>query len=199
MPIGTLQAVAAALDAEITLSLRWRAGDLDRLVDEAHARLVGEVLRLLERLGWEARPEVSYAVDGERGSIDILARHAPSATLLVIEVKSELTSVEETLRRHDAKVRLGRLVAADRMDWRTSAVARLLVLPASATGRRRVARHETVLGAAYPTRGPELRAWLRRPAGALSGILFLTAPGAGTGGPTMRRRVRGPGTTSRPG
>jgi hypothetical protein len=46
------------------------------------------VTRLLADDGWEAVPEVTYSIFGERGSID-LAWHPASRTLLVIELKSE--------------------------------------------------------------------------------------------------------------
>ena len=61
---------------------------------------------LLEAEGWLTAAEVTYSGYGERGSIDLLAFHPATRTLLVVEVKTEIASVEETLRRHDAKVRL---------------------------------------------------------------------------------------------
>ena len=81
--------------------------------------------------------------------------------LLVIEVKTELTSVEETLRRHDAKVRLAAGVVEERFGWRPRRLGRLLILPDASTPRRHVRRHDAVLHAAYPTRGARLRTWLR--------------------------------------
>src|SRR4029079_17838803 len=81
-------------------------GDIDRVADEGHAALVGLVAALLEGLGWQVRPEVSFSVFGERGSIDLVAWHPTARILLVVEVKTSLNSVEETLRRHDLKVRL---------------------------------------------------------------------------------------------
>jgi hypothetical protein len=41
------------------------------------------------------RLEASYSIYGERGSIDILAGHATTRSMLVVEVKSELMSIEE--------------------------------------------------------------------------------------------------------
>ena len=46
-----LRAVAHALDAEFYVQLRWRGGDLDRLMDEGHAHLVGRVTQLLGETG----------------------------------------------------------------------------------------------------------------------------------------------------
>lgn len=191
MPLRRLRQIARALDADIVVTVRWRGGDLDRLLDEGHASLIGAVLRSLEDFGWEVRPEVTFSVYGERGSIDILAWHAPSRTLLVIEVKTELTSVEETLRRHDAKVRLAADIGRERFGWEARQVARLLVLPDVSTARRRVERHDAVLGRAYPARGSTVRTWLRAPASPMAGLLFVS-PAGGRGQRTSlsRKRIR---------
>lgn len=174
--VGKLRRLARELDAELSPLLRWRGGDLDRLVDEAHARLVGRVVEALTGVGWECRVEVSYSVYGERGSIDVLASHAPSVTLLVVEVKTELVSIEETLRKHDEKARLAARIASEQLGWNARHVARLLVLPALSTARRRVERHAAVISAAYPMRGTQLRAWLAAPtAPAVAGVLFIGA------------------------
>jgi len=194
--IATLKRILAALDADLVLLVRWRGADLDRLLDEGHAAIVGATARLLERLGWLVHSEVTFAVFGERGSIDLVAFHAPTSTLLIIEVKTELVSVEETLRRHDVKARLGARVVAERFGWTPRAVARLLVLPDASTPRRRVARHDAVLGRAYPRRGIALRAWLRQPLGADGGLLFLAPSPSrqvnGRPGPVTLKRVRRP-------
>jgi transcriptional regulator with XRE-family HTH domain len=173
--IGDLRRILRALDADLVLVVRWRGGDLDRLVDEGHAILVGWIAGHLQALGWVVRPEVSYSEYGERGSIDLLAWHAPTRTLLVIEVKTELTSIEETLRKHDAKRRLSERIATRDLGWPPASIGALLVLPASATARRRVHRHEAVLASAYPMRGVALRRWLREPASPAAGILFVDA------------------------
>jgi hypothetical protein len=118
-------------------------------------------------------PEVTYSVFGERGSIDLVAWHPATATLLVIEVKSELTAVEATLRKHDEKVRLAAGVVREQFGWRPGAVMRLLVLPDDRTSRRRVERAASVMERRYPLRGWDVRRWLRAPSGAGDGILFL--------------------------
>ena len=194
MPIGRLRALAAALDAELVVTLRWRGGDLDRLLDEGHAAVCGAVTSWLTRLGWELQPEVTFAIYGERGSIDLLAWHAPTRTLLVIEVKTELVSVEETLRRHDTKTRLARDIALERFGWRPVHVSRLLILPESRTHRLRVERHDVLLRRTYPGRSSALRAWLRNPIGPISGLAFLSVTHAMRGGrgPLSRKRINRP-------
>jgi len=189
--VRALRRHAHALGGELRLSLWFRGAELDRLLDEGHAALLGAVSRRLETLGWEVRPEVSYAIFGERGSIDLVAWHAASGTLLVIEIKTELVSVEETLRRHDAKVRLAARVVEERFGWNPRRVARLLVLPDDSTPRRQVRRHAAVLDAAYPLRGPSLRRWLADPSGSIAGLAFQapTSDARTNRSPVSRRRI----------
>src|SRR5689334_17939002 len=48
-----LRRVMAALDAVVTVDIRWRGAALDSLIDEHHAQLAGAVSAELERLGWD--------------------------------------------------------------------------------------------------------------------------------------------------
>ncbi len=98
-------------------------------------------------------PEVSFNRYGERGSIDILAWHPATRIALVIEVKSEITAVEETLRRHDVKARLAPAIVYERLGERPVAVGSLLVAPDTSTTRRRIAEHGETFARAYPLRG----------------------------------------------
>jgi transcriptional regulator with XRE-family HTH domain len=156
--------ILGALDADAFVVVRWRGGDLDRLLDEGHAEIVGRVCDLLRAQGWTVFPEVSFSQYGERGSIDVLAWHAPTRTLLVVEVKTEIASAEELLRRHDAKARLATKIARERFGLDATRVARLLVVTDSTTNRRHVARLDNVLESAYPERGSTVRRWLAKPA-----------------------------------
>ena len=169
--LATLRRVAGALEARCSVDISWRGAALDRLVDERHSALVEAVVRLL-RTGWEIAAEVTFAHFGERGSVDVLAWHAATRTLLIVEVKTELASIEETLRRLDIKVRLGPDIARPRA-WRPSVIARLLVIGDSGAARRAVASREATFQASYPRRGWEVRRWLAAPSGSLAGILFL--------------------------
>ncbi|MEO7332907.1 MAG: helix-turn-helix transcriptional regulator [Gemmatimonadales bacterium] len=190
--LATIHNIAAALDADVTLTIRWRGGDLDRLLDEAHASLVSRAAQVLEGMGWVVQPEVTFAVFADRGAIDLLGWRATTRVLVVVEIKTELTSVEETLRTHDMKVRVAARVAGERFGWQPRTVARLLVLPDNSTSRRRVARHDGLLRRAYPWFGSAARDWLREPSTPAGLLIFLpiTTHGRGRCGPVSRKRVR---------
>jgi transcriptional regulator with XRE-family HTH domain len=186
----TLRRIFAAVDADVVTLVTWRAGELDRLLDEGHAAIVGRICTLLRRRGWEVLSEVTFAVYGERGSIDVLAWHAASRTLLVIEVKTEITSAEETLRRHDVKVRLAPKIGLERFGTAPARVGRLLVVADTMTNRRRVERLASVLEAAYPGRGRQVRAWLAAPIGDLRALMFTARGEPGDRAGRRPRRVR---------
>ncbi len=194
LSVRTVRRLVGALDATVFLELRWRGAALDRLADEAHATLVGFVADYLRARGWLVELEVTYSEYGERGSYDLLAFHPGSRSLLVIEVKTDLPSVEGTLRKLDEKERLASKVARDRFAWRPTSVSRLLVMPASPTLRRRMARHSAVIGASVPTRTVAARRWLGAPTGRLAGVWFVSHRDGGVGVARARspERVRKP-------
>jgi transcriptional regulator with XRE-family HTH domain len=187
-----VEQILDALGARMELLVRWRGAEIDRLLDEGHARLVAEIVRRLERTGWIAQVEVSFAEFGDRGSIDVLAWHAATATLLVVEVKTELGSVEGLLRPLDVKVRWAAKVARTRFGWQAGRVGRLVVFPGDSTVRRQVERHAAVFDAALPARSHEAAAWLRDPRGTIRAIWFLSGASGTctTRNPSARRRVR---------
>ena len=182
--IARLRKVVGAFGLSLELTVRGLGADGDRLLDERHAAVLGACAAWLQSIGWLTVAEVSYSEWGERGSIDLLAWHAPTRTLLVIEIKTELVSVEATLRKHDEKVRLAPAIAR-RLGWHPTSVSRLLVLPDQRTEHRRVARHELVMIGAYPMRTRDVRRWCRSPAGPISGLMFL--PNAAVSGRAAAR------------
>jgi len=199
--IGRLDAYVSALGASSTIAIHWHGADVDRLIDERHARLVGEAIRRIRTSDWIGEIEVSYSQYGERGSIDVLGWHAATATLAVFEVKTELASTEELLRRLDAKVRLGPTIARDRFGWRAARVGRIVVFPDERNVRRQVARNADVLDVALPATTIEVRNWLHAPNGVMRGRWFLTSSRDENGmrNPTTIRRVRprhGPKTSA---
>lgn len=170
--LRSLGRVSNALGARIDLRLLWHGEGLDRLMDQGHAALVEDIVGLMRGFGWSVSTEVSFNMRGERGSIDVLAFHPTQRVLLVIEAKSVVPDLQSMLSTIDRKARLAREVGALR-GWQAEVVGRLLVLPDDRTARRRIARHEATFSAALPARTVEVKRWLRRPAGNLSGILFL--------------------------
>jgi hypothetical protein len=194
--VSTLGGLAAAVDARAAVTLSWRAGDLDRLTDVRHAALAEAVARLLRALGWDVRAEVTFSIDGERGSIDLLAWHAATRSLLVVEIKTELTSAEATLRAHDTKHRLARVVAG-RFAWKPATVSRLIVLPRGTANRERLLRLASLVGPTMTTDAWRIRGWLRAPVGTIDG--GWVASGIAVDGDMRDRggfhRVRTPRTT----
>jgi transcriptional regulator with XRE-family HTH domain len=170
--LGELERAAAALGATVDLRLRWNGEQLDRLLDEAHARLVENVVSSLRETGWEVAVEVSFSIWGERGSIDVFAVHPSTGIVLVVEVKSVVPDSQQTLHVLDRKTRLAPQLAKDR-GWKGRGVARLLVVGDSATSRRRIARLSTTYETAFPVRGVEVRRWLKDPRLPFSGLLFV--------------------------
>jgi transcriptional regulator with XRE-family HTH domain len=188
LQVETIRRVADAVEAHLAIELRWQGAALDRLLDEQHAQLVAATARALESLGWHVMPEVSYSRFGERGSIDLVGWRADTRALLVVEVKTELGSIELTLRKLDEKERLAAQIVADRFGWQPATVSRLLVLPDASTPRRQVYRHSELLARALPLRGAALRTALKHPQVNVSGLWFVSAPGAY--GPPRRTRAR---------
>jgi transcriptional regulator with XRE-family HTH domain len=172
--LDRLRRIFEAAGARGRFGVWWNGAAADRLLDERHAALVERAVIALERRGWTTAVEVSFAEFGERGSIDILAGRRTRRAVAVIEVKSDLGSLEDTNRVLDVKERLGPRVATARFGWSPAVVGRLLVLPDEDRLRRLIARHERTLAAVYPARGGELRAWLRSPDRALRGIWFIS-------------------------
>jgi hypothetical protein len=173
------------------------AGDLDRLLDDRHARTIEELALLLRSWAWLVIPEASYSEWGERGSIDILAAREDVRAVAVFEIKTEIASVEETIRKHDQKTRLAYSgLAQKRLGWVPDHFGRILVVPEDATIRRVIAGHEATFSAAYPLRSRAIRRWLIAPRGSAAGVWFLSPKPGGAGSQTRGgpRRVRHPVT-----
>ena len=194
LTVEEMDACFGALDATVDLVVRYQGAAVDRLLDERHAQLVAAFVRLLRALGWETRVEVSFNEYGDRGSIDIVGWHAARRALVVVEVKSELGSVEGTLRPFDVKCRLAAAIVRKRFGWNAQTVGRILLLPEDRTVRRAVDRHAAVIDQALPVRSRELRAWLHDPAAAIGGVWFLSDDGPANTkrNPSAIRRVRRP-------
>jgi transcriptional regulator with XRE-family HTH domain len=201
--MATTRRVLQALDATASLDVRWGGrGDLDRLLDVDHARLLERWTELHRRAGWEVWVEASFNIYGERGRIDLLAFHPPSRTLEVAEAKTGIWDVQDTLGRLDTKVRLAPKIAASR-GWRATWVIGGLVIAEGRTARRRIADHR-VLFSRYDVRGRRAHAFVRDPQRPADGLLvFFPLPATKQGGLRRagQRRVRAPqlsSSTARP-
>lgn len=193
LSLDTIRAVAAALDIRVDLTARWRAGDLDRLLNAKHSALhdlVAEWFRD-ELPAWVLAPEVSFAVYAERGVIDIVAWHPGLRALLVIELKTDISDVNELVGTLDRKRRLAGQVVAER-GWQPLTVSSWVIVAPGRTNRARIAAHGAMLRAAFPMDGRGIRGWLANPAGSVSALSLW--PGTATGGRTLAptRRVRRP-------
>ncbi len=205
LSVDSLRAVGAALDVRLDLVPRWRGGDLDRLMNARHSAMHEEVARMFAELpGWSVAPEVSFAVYAERGVVDVLAWHAATRTLLVVELKTELVDVQEVLGTLDRKRRLAPVIGRER-GWVPAQVGTWLLFAESTTNRDRIRAHGTVLRAAYPAGALEMRRWLREPAGPIRALSFLGARrdsadlGGGSGGRHGATDARGGAAGARAG
>jgi transcriptional regulator with XRE-family HTH domain len=171
--LADLRRIVRGLDATLDMRLRWEGAELDRLLNARHSAMHEAVARLLGRItGWVAVPEVSFSYYGERGVIDILAWHPGRRVLLVIELKTDLVEIQELVGSVDRKRRLSWRIARDR-GWQPTAVSTWVVVAESRSNRRRVAAHATMLRAAFPSDGRNMRGWLRAPAGGIAALGFL--------------------------
>jgi transcriptional regulator with XRE-family HTH domain len=172
MSLAMIEVVAGTLGLRLHLVPRWRGGELDRLLDHAHARLVEAVVRLLRATGWEVVAEATFSVYGERGSIDVLAWHPRTGILLVVEVKSSIHDIQALLAGIDRKRRLASRLATER-GWNVSWVACWLAVGEGRTNRRRIAAHRATLATMFDSDGRGLRSWLTAPTPRLGFVSFL--------------------------
>jgi hypothetical protein len=159
---------------------------LDRLLDEAHASLVEAVVRVLETGRWEVITEATFAIAGERGSVDILGWHAVTRSLLVVEVKSVLADAQDTLSKLARKVRLAQQIAPT--GWSARSVSPLLVIAETRTNRRHVETLDATFENAFPQRAIEIRRFIRTPPSdhPIRGLWFLSSSTQ----TTARHRIR---------
>ncbi len=193
--IAVIRRVAAALDIRVDLIARWRAGDLDRLLNAKHSALHEQVARMFrdQLPAWVLEPEVSFAVYGERGVIDILAWHQARRALLVIELKTDIVDVNDLVGGVDRKRRLARNVARER-GWDAGSVSVWVIVAAGRTNRARITAHGAMLRAAYPTDGRVVKRWLRNPDNPVSALSMWqdVRPQTVKAGLSPIRRVRAP-------
>ncbi len=197
VPFGQIRRLAHAFDGRFEGALLWHGADFDRLLNRGHARMHEAVARWLRDVGgWLALPEVSFAYDGERGVIDIVAWHAASRSLLVIELKTRLVDLNALMATMVIRRRIAWQVARDH-GWDPATVSIWVLVAPARTNARILADHRTVLRAKFPADGRAMRRWLANPAGDVAALSFLPhvrVPDLGRDLATPRR-VRGPSTS----
>jgi transcriptional regulator with XRE-family HTH domain len=189
--VGAAQRLAETLEARLLIDVQWAGAELDRLLDAGHAALAEWLAGRLLRYGWDPRAEVSFNHFGDRGRYDLLAFHASTRALLVIEVKTAVGDLQDLLGRLDIKVRLARR-AGMAFGWQPRSVIALLLLADGTTNRRRLKEHPTLFGR-FGLRGAMASRWLRYPGldASPSGVLLLRKlPYANHGDLIRRHRIR---------
>jgi hypothetical protein len=194
LSVRTVRALFAAVDARFEGEVRWRGGELDHLLDKAHASLGTRVVQQLAEAGWTVIPEVTFMRFGERGSIDLLGVRPDIRAATAFELKSELTSYEQMQRRLDVKGRVAGSVVEERFGWRPASLGLVLVLRDTTANRARVGQIVPLIRSALPAGSREVRRWLANPDGRMAGIWFVRDSRRGTGKckPASSHRVRRP-------
>lgn len=171
--VAEVQRWGASLGAHVGVEVRV---DGERpLTDERHARLQNWLAGVLRRHGWTVMVEHSFNHYGDRGRIDVLAHHPVAHFLLVVEVKTRIDDVGDTLGRLDVKRRVAPIIAREQ-GWQTTATVPMLLVLEHRTNRRRTADHAAVF-ASFSLRARAAGAWLRRPIDAApSGVMLFAGP-----------------------
>ena len=133
------------------------------------------VAKLLVDAGWEVKPEVSFSHFGERGVVDLVARHARSGALLLVELKTEIVDVNDLLATMNRRHRLAGVIA-ESCAWDLGSVSQWIVVLQSRTNQRRLADHKTAIRAAFPVDGRAVRGWIERPREPIAAFWFLPDP-----------------------
>ncbi len=171
LTVRGVRRIASALDVRLGWDAGYRGAELARLRDADHARLAELLTRRLEEFGWTVVPEASFNHFGDRGRVDLLAFHAATHTLLVIEIKTVITEIQALLGSLQVKERVAPNVARS-LGWPATRAIPCLVVAESTTNRRHLAAHQRLF-ARLILRGKGAVAWLRRPDGAPGGLLLF--------------------------
>lgn len=146
----------------ITLETPFLA-DRARQRDRVHARCVAHVASRLRGLGWLVETEVEIEGRNGPGWIDVLAFHAESGTMLVIEVKTEIHDFGRIQRTLAWYSRRAWLVARDR-GWRVRRLHGALLLLATDAVDARLRENRHLADEAFPGRAAPLAALAADPA-----------------------------------
>jgi transcriptional regulator with XRE-family HTH domain len=176
--VADVRSIAGALDIRVEVLARGRGADVDRVLNARHSQMHEILAQLFHELpGWVAAPEVSFAIWGERGVIDILAWHPGRRALLVVELKTEIVDPAGLVASVDRYRRLAPLIAAERGWADPISVSCWVVLARSRTNQRRLAAHRSMLRTAYPHDGRTMRTWLLDPDGPVAALSLVERVG----------------------
>jgi hypothetical protein len=201
VPFGDIRRYAMALGARFDGVVRWQGADLDRMLNRGHARLHEAMIQWLATVGgWVALPEVSFSNRGDRGVIDIVAWHAASRTLLVIELKTRIVDVNDLMATMDIRRRVARSIAGEQ-GWEPRAIGLWVVVAPARTNARVLSEFSSVLRAKFPADGRRMRRWLSAPTEDVAALSFMPQVRLGDLGrdATTPRRVRRRPSSVKPG
>ena len=108
-----LNRAAAAVGGSVRVELVVPGGTIHRLLDADRAVLQALWKQILERAGWLVDAEVTFNHYGERGSVDLLAWHPATRTLLIVEIKTSIVDIQDLLSGIDRKARVAGTLASD--------------------------------------------------------------------------------------
>lgn len=171
LSLPAIRRIGSALGLRLGWDAGYRGAELARLRDADHAQMTEWLTRRLETDGWTVVPEASFNHYGDRGRVDLLAYHAATHVLAVVEVKTLIADVQEVLGALNAKQRIAPTLARS-FGWRPIRAVPFLVVSDSTTNRRRLAAHARLF-AQFELRGRVAAAWIRRPDAAPAGLLLL--------------------------
>ena len=195
VPLGSLRRVFAAVDVRVIVAARGIGAELPRLADQHHcrdARGCRAAVRPARRDGILCPRSRSRCSASEARSTSSRGTRR-SRSLLVIELKTELVDLQDTVSTLDRKVRLAMQIAHDR-GWDPATVSTWLVIAEGGRNRRAVERHAAFLRSRFPADGHAVMRWLRQPVGRLEGLSFLSSDRSTSAGQRLApiRRVRRP-------
>jgi hypothetical protein len=129
--------------------------------------------------------------------MDMLAFHASSGCLLVIELKSAVIDINDLMGNLDRKRRLAAQVAAER-GWHARSISTWIIVGRGRTNQRRLGAHRTVLRTAYPDSGRAVRSWLLGPSGTMAALSTWPDDAINSAVTTWRHRPSGHRSVSVP-
>lgn len=149
--IAALERHAGVFGLRIDVRLAGRAGELTRLADEEHSRIVEIIAAWFRSAGFLIETEASFSEWGERGRVDLLAFDPSTGTLVIVEVKTQFLDLQDLFGSINVKERLAATVA-ERRGWRIQRRVTVLAAADTTANRKVVREHSTLFAAFVPRR-----------------------------------------------